>query len=455
MFEGLKGRRRHSTAAGVRQMAGKQKVARIGAVCLWVWAGVALAEPPAGNGAAANDNPDVIELLKKADAATRAVRAVEYEGELFGTGALKDQISRVKGALKVKHGRRSLLDAVAGRASSSQVLRFDGSIKLPGIDEPIVVKIVTDGKQVYCLNETDKTFVQGESAQVRSLLNAVKMFQMREYLFPTPFSDEIEAKFVRYEGTKKIGKVKCDVVFVVYQDDSKSRWYFGRDDYLPRQVDRLARPSLWGRRTGRLDGSDAPTESAYVIKITSLNVQPTLSAEDFVLTRPKGFETKKYGADRGRSEDRPNLLKPGVAAPDWELAGPDGKVVSLKSLRGKVVLMEFWATWCGPCKLAMPSVQRLHARFKDEPVAVIGISTWEQNGDPAGLMKEKGFEYGLLLKGDKVAEVYQVRGTPTFYVIGPDGTVLYATTGYEPRTEEELAESIEAGLAGVKETGGE
>lgn len=436
-------------------MAGKRTAAWIGVACLWVWAGGVMADPPAGDGVAANDNPDVIELLKKADAATRAVRAVEYEGELYGTGALKDRIPRVRGTLKVKHGKRSLLDAVAGRAGGVQVLRFDGTIRSPGNDEPIAVKIVTDGKQVSCINETEKTFVQGKSAQVRGVLSAVNMFQMQEYLYPTPFSDEIEAKVARHEGAKRVGKVKCDVVFVVYQNDSKSRWYFGREDHLPRRVDRIANVDVWGWQQNGKDESDDATKSAYVVKITSLNTQPTFTADDFILRRPKGFDSKRVEQDTDKEETPPDLLKAGGEAPAWELTGADGKAVSLSSLRGRIVLLTFWATWCGPSKLAMPGVQRLHEQFEDEPVAVLGVNIWERDGDPVEFMRSRKCTFGLLLKGDGVAEAYQVSGTPTFYVIGPDGKILYAGTGYEPKTEKEIAETIQGSLSAMKDRSGE
>jgi len=428
-------------------MVSKRTMGWIGVACLCVWAGGVRADPPAGTEAEAGDEPDVVELLKKADAATRAVRAVEYEGEVFGVGAFKDRVHRIKGTLKVKPGKRSLLDTLAGRSSGRQVMRFDGTITPPGADEPITLKIATDGKRVQCINETEKTFVQGESAQLGKLLDAVNTFYMREYLFPTPFSDEIEAKIVRYEGAKRVGKVKCDVIFVVYQNDSQSRWYFGQEDHLPRRVDRIVRTvSLWGGRKARDDTSKPREEAAYVIKITSLNTTPTFTGDDFILRRPKGFESRSVGPDEGKEEESPNLLTAGTEAPDWELADADGKTVSLKSLRGKVVLMEFWATWCGPSKLSMPAMQELHERFKDKPVVVLGVNVWERDGDPVEFMRAKKYTYGLLLKGEKAAEAYQVHGTPTFYVIGPDGKILYASAGYEPRTEEDLTETIEKSL---------
>jgi thiol-disulfide isomerase/thioredoxin len=424
-------------------MASKRIWGWVGLACLCVWVGGVSADPPSKEG---TDEPDARELLKEADAATRAVKAVEYEAEFYGTGSVKDRVFRVKGTLKAKPGKRSLLDAMTGRTGGRQMLRFDGTVQLPGVDEPVAVKVASDGKRVQCINEKTKTFVEGESAQVKVFINALNSIYMREYLFPTPFSDEIEAKVARYEGTKRVGKVKCDVISVQYQNNSESRWYFGQEDHLPRRVDRIVQANLWGGRLSRDDAAGTAKETAYIIKIISLNTQPTLDEDEFTLKRPKGYESRSAGPDDGKEDEPLKLLKPGTEAPDWELAGPDGKTVSLKSLRGKVVVLDFWATWCGACRLSTPAVQKLHERFSDKPVAVVGINIWERDGDPAEYLRSRKCTFGVLVKGEKVAEAYQVNGTPTFYVIGQDGTILYAGTGYEPKTEEEIAEVIEKAL---------
>jgi thiol-disulfide isomerase/thioredoxin len=145
---------------------------------------------------------------------------------------------------------------------------------------------------------------------------------------------------------------------------------------------------------------------------------------------------------------RTELLPVGAEAPDWTLSTPDGTAVTLKSLRGKVVVLDFWAVWCGPCKKAMPGIQKLHEKFKDKPVVVYGIDTWERgNNDPAAYMKKSGFTYGLLLKGDAIAPAYGIRGIPVFYVIGVDGKVVYAAAGSE--NEGPLGPAVEQALKQV------
>ena len=131
-------------------------------------------------------------------------------------------------------------------------------------------------------------------------------------------------------------------------------------------------------------------------------------------------------------------------APDWELPGPDGEMQKLSDYRGQVVLMDFWATWCGPCIRAMPSLQGLHEKYADRGLAVIGVNCFERaNGpDPIEFKKSRGLSYGLVLKGDDVARQYNVSGIPAFYIIGVDGRIIYSSTGYLDGKEREFEQVI-------------
>ncbi|MFG0274057.1 MAG: peroxiredoxin family protein [Phycisphaerales bacterium] len=143
------------------------------------------------------------------------------------------------------------------------------------------------------------------------------------------------------------------------------------------------------------------------------------------------------------------LIEVGKKAPAWTLPDADGDMHSLEQYRGKVVVMDFWATWCGPCKMAMPGLQNLHEEFKDRGVVILGINTWERDGNQKAIdyMDEHEYTYGLMLDGDKVAEAYGVRGIPTFYVIGVDGTVIKTKVGFDPEGEQKMAEFLDEYLA--------
>ncbi|QYU67632.1 TlpA family protein disulfide reductase [Leptolyngbya sp. 15MV] len=135
----------------------------------------------------------------------------------------------------------------------------------------------------------------------------------------------------------------------------------------------------------------------------------------------------------------------GAAAPDFSLADPQGKPIALAELRGKVVLLDFWATWCGPCRQAMPAMQRLHEAHADEGLVVIGMNAWE-NADPVAFKKEHGFTYTLALKADEVAARYGVTGIPAFFVIDRQGQIVHSGVGFGPGTEGDLTAAVRAAI---------
>lgn len=109
------------------------------------------------------------------------------------------------------------------------------------------------------------------------------------------------------------------------------------------------------------------------------------------------------------------------------------------------VLVDFWATWCGPCKLAMPGIQKVASEFKDRGVAVYGVNLRENaDADPAKFMKDNAYTYGLLLKGDDMGKAYRVQGIPAFFVLDRDGKVVYSATGYSEDNEKKLREVVDA-----------
>lgn len=127
-----------------------------------------------------------------------------------------------------------------------------------------------------------------------------------------------------------------------------------------------------------------------------------------------------------------NLLEVGEIAPDWQLLSAEGKTHSLSSYRGSVVVMDFWATWCGPCVTVMPRMQKLHQKFAAKGVVVLGINAWE-TGDALAVMKQKRYTYELLLNGEHIAKAYKVTTLPVVYIVGVDGKIIYCHEGEDQK----------------------
>jgi thiol-disulfide isomerase/thioredoxin len=116
-----------------------------------------------------------------------------------------------------------------------------------------------------------------------------------------------------------------------------------------------------------------------------------------------------------------------ATAPDFALADLDGARVSLADLRGKTVVLNFWATWCGPCRMEVPGLTAFAHAHPDIPVLGIAV-----DGTPAKLRaaaKELGIDYPVLLADAATRKAYGVSTLPTTVVVGPDGAVRAAHAG--------------------------
>lgn len=124
-------------------------------------------------------------------------------------------------------------------------------------------------------------------------------------------------------------------------------------------------------------------------------------------------------------------LEPGREAPSFELASVDGGApVSLASLRGKVVLLNFWATWCKPCEDEMPAMERLYRSLAGEPFELVAVSV-DVDAAPVRAFRERlGLSFPLLLDPDRnVADAYQSYRFPESWLIDASGTLVARYVG--------------------------
>lgn len=148
------------------------------------------------------------------------------------------------------------------------------------------------------------------------------------------------------------------------------------------------------------------------------------------------------------SPDSPVLepRAPGKAAPKFRLDGVDGKKYTNASLKGKVVLVDLWATWCGPCKQAAPTIDKLHAKYAKRGVVVIGASTDDTKAEVLAYRKKHGYKYLFATNGQGLADGLAASGIPFFVVIGKDGKIIAEEVGFSSETETILAAAIDKGL---------
>ncbi|MGB9878015.1 MAG: TlpA family protein disulfide reductase [bacterium] len=133
----------------------------------------------------------------------------------------------------------------------------------------------------------------------------------------------------------------------------------------------------------------------------------------------------------------------GEQAPDLALRDLEGKSYRLSDLKGKVILLDFWATWCPPCREELPVIEKLHQDFKGKGLLVLGISN-EEKGVVEEFVRRNGLTFPILLdeKGE-AGRKYKVVAIPRVILIDKKGKIRKDIVGYNPRNEKILRELIE------------
>jgi len=150
-----------------------------------------------------------------------------------------------------------------------------------------------------------------------------------------------------------------------------------------------------------------------------------------------------YGFTAGcnRSSEQVRAVK-GERAPSFTLSDLNGGEISLADFKGKVVLIEFWATWCPPCREALPSTNELVRKHGDKGLVAIAIAVQDNPDQVMDFAREKGIDIHLAMDDGVVSKVYGVRGIPAMFFVGRDGLITNELEGYSPGVDREIEEKV-------------
>lgn len=371
--------------------------------------------------------PDARRILQESADACRRVKTIEYEEAQEPKAAGGGHAHELRATIRQARSPVARGGFLPGKfAVEGSVIHADAA--------PAGFAFSYDGKVLRVLDNAEKVVkvVRSPSPYVAgSLLGQIGTAGVIQFTEEQPFKEIIErSDRIEHEGMRSVHGVECHVVAVASTVEHPAhgkrsfvtRWFIGAADRLPR-----------GGEFG---------DTRKTVRVVRVN--GPLAEAAFVFQPRKGFGERLVS---GVEPKRRGLLPAGALAPDWRLPDAQGREHSLSDYRGKLVLLDFWGTWCVPCRVTMPGIQSLHERFKDRGVAVLGVAVGgDEAGDPAAYMQAHRFTYGLLLKGDEVAGLYNVVVLPGLYLIGDDGRIIHAEYGYREGAKDELTRMIDGYL---------
>jgi peroxiredoxin/outer membrane lipoprotein-sorting protein len=208
-------------------------------------------------------------------------------------------------------------------------------------------------------------------------------------------------------ASESLGDVDCMLVKIERPDSVRTLWIDPRTNFILK--DDIATTH------------STPISSSTSHSVTTFSpVRLLPSADDQVFS----FDPQKVQA-RSRDQLRREAPTKSIEtlAPDFTLPDLQNQPVKLSELKGKVVLLDFWATWCAPCRAALPNLELLHRDFKDKGLLVLGVDT-EEPKDQGAFMEKFGYTFRSLVDAnEKVKNLYHVGGIPVTVLIDKDGTI--------------------------------
>jgi peroxiredoxin len=138
-----------------------------------------------------------------------------------------------------------------------------------------------------------------------------------------------------------------------------------------------------------------------------------------------------------------NALEIGQQAPDFTLKSIQGKNLNLTEQRGQIIVLNFWASWCGPCRQEMPELNALHQKFNPLGVSVWGVNVEQENQAGRDFLAGLSLTFPIFFdESNQISAQYQVEAMPTTVIIGRNGKVRYQFRGYKAGYEKKYAQAI-------------
>ncbi len=401
-------------------------------------------QPGTQPSAAVKVSDDTRRLLDQVRDAYRAATTLHLSGSIH---AEKD-INGMKGS------NSALFDA-SWQAADAGVGKLRHSVKDTSIDakeEKEDTILGSTGDKLYVFNVGRKLYQEMDAPKARPAAGK----------FPSPFGELLtlqnpslllavtdDAAAELLDGTiaaeiapdVTIDGVACPVLKLTAKEGDTFEGAFDPKTHLLRRV------TFDSRTAADRAGKTEVLKDEVVIDYRESGPAADLKKEQFAWAPPRGARdaaAMAAGAEAG-GEAAPASALEGKAAPGFTLKGMDGADVSLSDQKGKVVVLDFWATWCGPCRESLPHLNKLYESKKDKAFIAFALDLKEEKDEVAAGIKQLKLTLPVLLDAQgSVAQKYLVSGIPQTVVINKDGTVrkVFVGSGNDEAIQAAVAEAM-------------
>jgi thiol-disulfide isomerase/thioredoxin len=310
---------------------------------------------------------------------------------------------------------------------------------------------VSDGETTWVYNSMNKQYAKIQAALGPAAVMAVMGVKLPDISLIHPTYKTIGEETVEIDGQKH----EC---WLVEMQISEFSFASGPNDKAaPPKVTGAVMTSWIDKKLGidiqftlamkmQMGGKDVEMHQKVVKK--GLKIDQPLDAALFTFTPPPDAKEVKELRLFGMAA-KSNLT--GKPAPAFEVKTISGETFSLAALKGRPVLLDFWATWCGPCRRSMPVLEKISLEFKNSDLVILGVNTGEDREAVEEFLKKTPFEYPAVLSGESgILESYKVTAYPTFILIGRDGKIVANEIGFSG--EDQLRQMIDkTGLVSKKQ----
>jgi cytochrome c biogenesis protein CcmG, thiol:disulfide interchange protein DsbE len=408
--------------------------------------------PPVSQPAA----PDAKAILKQVSETYNNLRSYHFEGrytleQVTESIGLKDELKReelfVNAAVKPD---RSRIESKNTHLSVTSV--YDGKTKWMYTPGPNEYTKTAEGP----VKLVPVTPAGNDSPAMAHLANATNL--LTRY---STVADRLGDAKIIGEETLEIGAQRsdCFVIEAYYfpastrnQSNTTKRklWIDKSRNIVLREINNIETSMQWGRTiTSKITYSFTVARVGEQIPESLFAFVPPQGAKEVAeLTSPQPSVPTRSAASPRPAPAPVNLA--GRDAIAFALKDLDGTPVDLQTLKGKVVLLDFWASWCGPCVAELPHIEKLHKDFKDKGLVVLGVNN-EDAEIAREYVKKKGYTFTTLVDEEReVTRKYGVSGIPQVYIIDREGKIKWGQRGYGSGMEARLRNAVESVLKGAE-----